>query len=109
MRYSNVPGWLVFGGMTVVASIILGGLVALLLVGRTVPAELWTLGGAVGVAYFGSGPFSQVLNGHQVAEANHAAHATELVDTVNHALATVRDTAGAASTTSTTSTIPSPS
>lgn len=83
----NVPGWAIFAGSTMVASIIAVGAVGLLWMGRTVPTEYWVLLTAIGTAYFGSGPFSVALQhlaaaGQQAGQTNAA-----LVDTVNHSVA----------------------
>lgn len=80
----SVPGWLVFVGSTVVALVFAGGLVGLLVAGRTVPEQLWVLAGVIATAYFGSGPFSIA---HQGISATNRA----LIDTVNHAIASLRD------------------
>lgn len=101
-RSTTVPGWVVFAGATFVASIFAGGAMGLLLEGRTIPVELWVLLTAIGTAYFGSGPFSVAL-GHLAGAGQMSGQTNaQLVDTVNHAIATLRDAVTAASTTATT-------
>lgn len=87
MRTFSVPGWVIFAGSTMVASIFAGGAMALLLMGRPIPTELWVLLTAIGTAYFGSGPFSVALQ--HLAAAGQQAGTTNaaLVDTVNHSVA----------------------
>lgn len=80
---TTVPGWLVFIGMTVVALTVMGGVVALLIMGRDVPGELWGLVGAIGVAYFGAGPFMSTLS-------KQAVHEAQLLDTTNHSIESMR-------------------
>ena len=92
---TGVPGWLVFAGSTVVALIVMIGLVLLLVLKIAVPEPYWVLVGVVGTAYFGAGPFS-------VAHSGVSATNRLLLDTVNHAIATLRDATTAASTTATT-------
>lgn len=101
MKYSAsaVPGWLLFMGMTAVALTAVGGVVALLVMGRTVPGELWGFIGAIGVAYFGAGPFTQVLN-------RAAVHESHLLDTTNHSIESQRMVALAYAPTMTTNPIP---
>lgn len=89
LKYSGVPGWLVFGGATLVAAILSGGLIWLLLVGRTVPTELWVLEGVIGTAYFGAGPFSAAMQ-------HSSTTAAQLLDTVNHSVEVLRATTAAA-------------
>lgn len=99
MKYSGVPGWLIFGGATIVAAILSGGLIALLLVGRTVPTELWVLEGVIGTAYFGAGPFSMAMQHSSTTSA-------QLLDTVNHSVEVLRATVSAALTTPVAQTTP---
>lgn len=72
-----VPGWLIFTGTTLVAALFGAGTVALLLLGRVVPDQLWVIDTAIAVAYFGAGPFSLMAQ-HQ-SQTN-----AQLLDTVNH-------------------------
>lgn len=83
-----VPGWLLYGGATLVASIFAAGTMALILIGRMVPTELWVIDTAISVAYFGAGPF-------QLVSSNHAAAMAHQLDTTNHAIETLRVIAGA--------------
>lgn len=93
MRTTGVPGWLVFMGSTAVAMVFAIGLVTLLVLRIPVPDQLWILAGVIGTAYFGSGPFS-LMSQHQAETASQQLqNAGALVDTVNHAIATLRDTA----------------
>lgn len=76
-RTAAVPGWLIFTGTTLVAALFGAGTVALLLLGRAVPDQLWVIDTAIAVAYFGAGPFS--LMAQHVSGTN-----AQLLDTVNH-------------------------
>jgi len=86
---AGVPGWLVFIGSTTIAAILVAGLVVMLVLRIEVPEPYWVLVGVVGTAYFGAGPFS-------LAHQNVAATNRLLLDTVNHAIATLRETSTAA-------------
>lgn len=88
---NGVPGWLVFVGSTVVALVLVVGIVTLLVLGRPVPDQLWIIAASIGVAYFGAGPFS-LMSQHQAnASAQASTTTAALVDTVNHAIATLRE------------------
>jgi len=76
-KQMTVPGWLVFAGTTLVASIFGVGTVSLLIIGRSIPEQLWMIDTAISVAYFGAGPFS-------LAAQHMAQTASALLDTVNH-------------------------
>lgn len=84
MPTSGVPGWLIFVGSTLVALVFAVGLVVLLVLGHPVPDQLWVLTGVIATAYFGSGPFS-------VAHQSVSATNRNLIETVNHAIATLHD------------------
>lgn len=93
MRTTGVPGWLVFVGSTGVAMVFAIGLVALLVLGKTVPDQLWILAGVIATAYFGSGPFS-LMSQHQAdAAAHQATTTTQVIDLGNHAIAALRESA----------------
>lgn len=93
MRATGVPGWLVFVGSTFVALVFAVGLVALLLLDRPIPDQLWILAGVIGTAYFGSGPFS-LMSQHQAdAAAHQATTTTQVIDLGNHAIAALRESA----------------
>lgn len=98
----EVPGWIIFVGSTLVASIISVGAVGLLWMGRPVPTEYWVLLTAIGTAYFGSGPFSVALQ-HLAALGQQAgATNTALVDTVNHSVAVLNQAIAGTNRTATT-------
>lgn len=90
-RSVGVPGWLIFAGSTLVALVLMAGIILLLAEGKAIPDPLWIIAASIGVAYFGAGPFS-LMSQHQ-ANASAAATSTTaaLVDTVNHAIATLRE------------------
>ena len=91
----NQPSTSVLICATIVASIVMGGTFALLLVGRPIPEWLPVFDAGVLTAYFGAGPFS-VAVGHIRGLAEQAgATNTALIDTVNHGIATLRDAVGA--------------
>jgi hypothetical protein len=91
---TGLPPWLVYAGSTAVALVMVIGLVTLLVIGRPVPDQLWILAGVIGTAYFGGGA-GAILAGHQATTAAaSSAIAGQAMDTANHAIATVRDSAG---------------
>lgn len=93
-----VPGWIIFTGATLVALLFVGGLVGLLLEGRTVPEQMWILLGVIMTAFFGGGPFYQALAHAQTTTTQSRDTVVDVLrttslslETANHGIAALRE------------------